>query len=54
MEGTEKVTKKGIKTAEDIIREIEQRGTIHVPDNCVTGESFEEWLYEEEKRKTFM
>lgn len=36
-----------IKYAEDIVKEIDERGTIKIPDNCVTGEEFEKWLYEE-------
>lgn len=33
-----------IKFAEDIIKEVKKRGTIEVPDDCVTGEEFEKWL----------
>lgn len=33
-----------IKYAEEIVRDIEGRGSIVVPENCVTGETFEEWL----------
>ena len=36
-----------IKFAEDIVKEMEERGDITVPQDCVTGEDFEEWLYEE-------
>lgn len=36
-----------IKFAEDIVKEIEERGPIYVPDGYVTGEAFEEWLYED-------
>lgn len=36
-----------IKFAEDIIKEIEERGSITVPRGYVTGEAFEEWLYED-------
>ena len=36
-----------IKLAEDIVKEMEERGTITVPQGCVTGEDFEEWLCEE-------
>ena len=36
-----------IKLAEDIVKEMEERGTITVPQGCVTGEDFEEWLYEQ-------
>lgn len=36
-----------IKYAENIIKEIEKRGTIVVPDGYVTGEAYEEWLYED-------
>lgn len=46
-----------IKYADDIIKEIEERGQIQIPEGCVTGEEFEEWLRrdknntEEAKRK---
>ena len=33
-----------IKYADEIIEEIEERGPIQVPDNCVTGEAFDQWL----------
>lgn len=36
-----------IKLAEDIVKEMEERGVITVPQGCVTGEDFEEWLCEE-------
>lgn len=36
-----------IKFAMDIIKEIEKRGSITVPSGYVTGEAFEEWLYED-------
>lgn len=34
-----------IKFAEDIVKEIRERGNIEVPEGYVTGEAFEEWLY---------
>lgn len=37
----------GIKFAMDIIKEIEKRGSITVPSGYVTGEAFEEWMYED-------
>lgn len=37
-----------IKYAEDIVKEINERSTVKNPDNCVTGEEFEKWLYEED------
>ena len=37
----------GIKFAMDIIKEIEKRGPITVPSGYVTGEAYEEWLYED-------
>ena len=40
----------GIKFAKDIVKEIEARGSIKVPDNCVTGETFEKWLCEEKNK----
>lgn len=33
-----------IKFADDIIKEIINRGEICVKNNCVTGEEFEKWL----------
>ena len=36
----------GIKFAMDIIKEIEKRGPITVPSGYITGEAYEEWLYE--------
>lgn len=36
----------GIKFAMNIIKEIEKRGPITVPSDYVTGEAYEEWLYE--------
>ena len=36
-----------IKFANDIIKEIRERGSIEVPEGYFTGEAFEEWLYEE-------
>ena len=38
----------GIKFAKDIIKDIENRGRIYVPEGYVTGDAFEEWLYGEE------
>lgn len=35
-----------IKLAEDIVKEMEERGVITIPQGCVTGEDFEEWLCE--------
>lgn len=37
----------GIKFAMDIIKEIEKRGQITVPSGYVTGEVYEEWLYDD-------
>lgn len=34
-----------IKFAEEIVKEMEERGKIKVPKGYVTGEAFEEWLY---------
>lgn len=36
-----------IKMAKDIIKDIENKGQISVPEGCVTGEAFEKWLYED-------
>ena len=33
-----------VKFADEIVTEIKERGQIQVPDGCVTGEEFEEWL----------
>lgn len=35
-----------IKFADEIAKEIKERGQIQDPDGCVTGESYEEWLYD--------
>ena len=34
-----------IKFAGQIVEEMNNRGSISVPDGCVTGEEYEEWLY---------
>ena len=36
----------GIKFADEIVKEIKERGQIQVPDGCVTGEEFDKWLRE--------
>ena len=41
-----------IKFAEDITKQIEERGLITVPEGYVTGEAFEEWLYESTDKET--
>lgn len=33
-----------IKYADEIVKEIEERGQIQVPNGYVTGEEFEKWL----------
>lgn len=33
-----------VKYAKDIIKEIQARGSIQVPEGYITGEAFEEWL----------
>lgn len=38
-----------IKFADDIIKEIINRGEIYVKNNCVTGEEFEKWLRREKE-----
>ena len=35
-----------IKLADEIAKEIKERGQIQVPDGCATGEEFEKWLRE--------
>ena len=35
-----------IKLADEIAKEIKERGQIQVPYSCVTGEEFEKWLRE--------
>lgn len=35
-----------LKLANEIAKEIEERGQIQIPDNYVTGEEFEKWLRE--------
>jgi len=36
-----------VKFANDIVKEIRERGNIEVPEGYVTGEAFEEWLHKE-------
>lgn len=36
-----------IKYANEIAKEIEERGEIQIPDGYVTGEEYEKWLYNE-------
>ena len=38
-----------IKFADEIAKEIKERGQIQVPDSCITGEEFEKWLRETPK-----
>lgn len=33
-----------IKFAKDIIKKIQKRGSVTIPNGYVTGESFEKWL----------
>ena len=33
-----------IKFADEIIKEIEKRGSVKIPNGNVTGEEFEKWL----------
>ena len=35
-----------IKYSGDIVKDINNRGQIHVPDGYVTGDEFEQWLRE--------
>lgn len=39
-----------IKYADEIVKEIEQRGVIKIPNGNVSGEEFEKWLYEEDTK----
>ena len=36
-----------VKFADDIVKEIQERGNIEVPEGYVTGEPYEEWLHNE-------
>ena len=36
-----------IKLADEIVKEIKERGQIQIPDGYVTGEEYEKWLYDE-------
>ena len=36
-----------VKFADEIVKEIRERGSIEVPEGYFTGEAFEEWLYKE-------
>lgn len=38
--------------ADEIAKEIKERGQIQVPDGCVTGEEFEKWLREKNTNLT--
>lgn len=38
-----------VKFADEIVKEIQARGSIMVPEGYVTGEEFENWLYYEEE-----
>lgn len=38
-----------VKYAKDIIKEIQARGSIQVPEGYITGEAFEEWLEGKER-----
>ena len=38
-----------MKYAEEIAKEIEERGSIKIPDNCYASDGFDKWMYEEEK-----
>jgi len=38
-----------IKFADEIVKEMRERGDICVPNGSITGEDFEKWLYEEDK-----
>ena len=38
-----------IKFANEIVKEMEERGLIQMPENSINGEEYEKWLYEEEK-----
>lgn len=37
-----------IKYAKEIVKKIQKRGSIKVPEDAVTDEAFEEWLRREE------
>lgn len=37
-----------IKFANAIVKEIENRGSIHIPKNYVAGEAYEAWLYQDD------
>lgn len=37
-----------VKFADEIVKEIRERGSIEVPEGYFTGEAFEEWLYKNE------
>lgn len=36
-----------VKFADEIAKEIQERGNIEVPEGCFTGEAFEEYLHKE-------
>lgn len=39
------------KFADEVIDEIKTRGQVEIPEGCVSGEEFEEWLRYEKKTK---
>lgn len=38
-----------IKYAREIVKEIRERGSTVVPAECITGDTFEEWLRKEKR-----
>lgn len=40
-----------IKFATEIMKEIEARGNVRIPEGYVTGEAFEKWMYELEEQE---
>ena len=42
-----------IKFADEIVKEIRERGSIEVPKGYFTGEAFEEWLYKGKEKDLF-
>jgi len=39
-----------MKLAKEIVEDMNARGPITKPKNCVTGEEFEKWLYEDDAK----
>ena len=48
-DGIAKDDQSKFKFANEIVDDMNKRGNIDVPENCITGEEFEKWLRERNK-----